>query len=739
MDIIPTHSTASPVEVPYLIDDSHPYVYDNKGMVGFPERMGWKLQELREVLAGQSTQNLDQTPKRAASLVQAWLYFGLIHFVTTLHVETSQYLRYIGDGRHVVTLKQLSSQVERWKKVVETRTSEENGNYVQAMDSSITSLNQIFTRYMGLSTSVIPSEVSSSIIVLFRILMSAKNSIFVNSVLPRDILVGDFLSRLQTDLISYGWCKADINRLTQRLSCLHLYCLRSLGSRKAFRDHSSCVNEQCQVRDSTPRSGLRCTCKFIECVSEKVALITAQGDVPLVIFTPQMELKIQPVEQSKAGAVVPYIAISHICADGLGDYNKNIMYPCQLKLLQERVNTVFARLLNKYGVLPELFPALFWVDTLCVTGKSGPERTKAVSAMQKIYQGATAVLVLDRDLEYVTPDLSRLEKTILITTSIWWTRMWTLQEGIFAKELYFQLDEGPISLDDLAKSRDPDEQQEVGKFFSLKRQMTGDLIRKLKELSPSLLRIYEGRHLLRNIAWRFVSRPSDENVCLSILLGKDVAAIENLPDDPIERLKKFILMQRHFPSFFLFLWDAGQEDGFRWAPRTFLGRKSIIAPTYALRDDSEYPDGHSTPITVDNSFADDAGFHVEYPGLILDLSHDFRLRSGQEYVLGLHSDSDGGYYEVHLVTGEPSRSWGRFRELLRPALILPRPCSPLNLMVVGRLVSVYHEGDKLFARIQCPVIVICRVMPASEKLLESNREHYVRASTLKETQKWCVG
>jgi hypothetical protein len=105
MDIIPTNSSASPVEVPYLIDDAHPYVYDNKGMVGFPARMGWKLQELREVLGGNSTQNLDQTPKRAASLVQAWLYFGLIHFVTTLHVETSRYLRSVGDGRQVITLK----------------------------------------------------------------------------------------------------------------------------------------------------------------------------------------------------------------------------------------------------------------------------------------------------------------------------------------------------------------------------------------------------------------------------------------------------------------------------------------------------------------------------------------------------------------------------------------------------------------------------------------------------------
>lgn len=187
--------------------------------------------------------------------------------------------------------------------------------------------------------------------------------------------------------------------------------------------------------------------------------------------------------------------------------------------------------------------------------------------------------------------------------------------------------------------------------------MTGDLIRKLSELSPALLRLHGGRHLLRNIAWRFVGRAPDECVCLSILLGKDVAAIECLPDDPILRVKKFILMQKHFPSFYLFLWDEGnniQEDGFRWAPRTFLGRQSITPPSFALRYDNEYPNGHSIPSTVDNSFADSAGFHVYYPGFLFDLKQDFKLRSDREYVLGLHNEGDSGYYEIHLTTGEQS-------------------------------------------------------------------------------------
>jgi hypothetical protein len=118
MNLIPTSLSASPVdEVPYLIDRTQPYVYDNKGLRGFPQRMNWTLQELREVLAGNLTQNSERTPLRAASLVQAWLYFGLIHFVTTLPVETSYYVRRNDNGRQVITPKHPPIQIEEWEKI----------------------------------------------------------------------------------------------------------------------------------------------------------------------------------------------------------------------------------------------------------------------------------------------------------------------------------------------------------------------------------------------------------------------------------------------------------------------------------------------------------------------------------------------------------------------------------------------------------------------------------------------
>jgi hypothetical protein len=53
MDIIPTNSSnRTPLEVPYLIDKSQPYVFDNGPSAGFPERMGWDpTKELYAVVA----------------------------------------------------------------------------------------------------------------------------------------------------------------------------------------------------------------------------------------------------------------------------------------------------------------------------------------------------------------------------------------------------------------------------------------------------------------------------------------------------------------------------------------------------------------------------------------------------------------------------------------------------------------------------------------------------------------
>jgi hypothetical protein len=143
---------------------------------------------------------------------------------------------------------------------------------------------------------------------------------------------------------------------------------------------------------------------------------------------------IQPTESDQN----MYIAISHVWADGLGNPDENSMYRCQLKLMQERVTNV-ARRMRDCLQDPQTFKAWFWIDTLCVQAEESPEKTAAIASMETVYKKAAAVLVIDSDLELIDEVFWPAHITIMILSSMWITRLWTIQEAAFAHEVFFQL------------------------------------------------------------------------------------------------------------------------------------------------------------------------------------------------------------------------------------------------------------------------------------------------------------
>ncbi len=123
-----------------------------------------------------------------------------------------------------------------------------------------------------------------------------------------------------------------------------------------------------------------------------------------------------------------YVAISHVWADGRGNAKENSLPRCQLRYIQNAVNELYE---SRHHPVP------FWIDTLCVPLLK-PLRKLSIHQMQKIYREADKVLVLDASLECTTIDASPEECLTRIQVSPWMQRLWTLQEGIFAKNLYFR-------------------------------------------------------------------------------------------------------------------------------------------------------------------------------------------------------------------------------------------------------------------------------------------------------------
>jgi hypothetical protein len=90
----------------------------------------------------------------------------------------------------------------------------------------------------------------------------------------------------------------------------------------------------------------------------------------------------------------------------------------------------------------------FWMDTLCcpVGKKHKNLRLDTIRKMENIYRRADRVLVLDDGIQKCPLSAPVVEKTALIYMSNWLRRLWTLQEGILAKDLYFQYKGGPDSV-----------------------------------------------------------------------------------------------------------------------------------------------------------------------------------------------------------------------------------------------------------------------------------------------------
>ena len=101
----------------------------------------------------------------------------------------------------------------------------------------------------------------------------------------------------------------------------------------------------------------------------------------------------------------PYIAISHVWSQGLGNPTENKLPLCQLFRLHDMLGAGWNPL-QPFGKTPEHYMVglpvhedkkkirLLWMDTLCVPVGS-PVRRKAIQMMKKVYQEAQAVLVID--------------------------------------------------------------------------------------------------------------------------------------------------------------------------------------------------------------------------------------------------------------------------------------------------------------------------------------------------------
>lgn len=343
-------------------------------------------------------------PEKAVSLLQVWLFFGLIPQMLNVGIDTSLFVKTDKCGSFITT-EQLPKMIEDWQNNINEMLERRRQDVLRRMDNSLDASHSYFLACIEDDQALkihhaelpLPPEVRLSIAVLHSTLCAVKNFTF-----PQDEFVDKFLTSeiITTRILRSGWCPSDIEFLAKgsggSASTLELYYTSLLGERRNGKDHALCTSSRCeafqtdetnyQVKHLSSCGG----CPFVEpdmgrlCSILEDGLCTGERRIPLLRLVDSGEASDVRFEIIEARTNPEYVAVSHVFGDGLGNPRAAALPACQLKILQRRANRVM-----------ETESAYFWMDTLCVPPQPDLKTYKisALLAMKDIYLMASTVLV----------------------------------------------------------------------------------------------------------------------------------------------------------------------------------------------------------------------------------------------------------------------------------------------------------------------------------------------------------
>lgn len=421
---------------------------------------------------------------------------------------------------------------------------------------------------------------------------------------------------------------------------------------------------------------------FVEAVSlpgkqSYAKILAAVPDVPTIglenlfecrkLKTPEWKLEVIEFDPAESESSTPFVAISHVWSDGMGNVRGNSLPKCRLPFLQRAIWQCRAPIkmnrgrpgdttLKSYSLLIDddeasglasqaILP--FWLDTFCVPKTSGDAKTTALRLMGKTYASASKVLVLDgrfcspslggHGFEIAIESHSYMDCVARIIGSKWMRRLWTLQEGLLASELLFMFKEGPLDVRNIISGIKAYSTELVPGYL-VARQLARSLEQML-EFGEARNDAYERLLRVWNLSvGRTASKPGDAALCLASSIGLDAGDLHKASET---RSRLFFSMLDTVPQSIVFN-DAEKlsDVGFRWADRKLAKvlmdahspRAKIMNSPPSL--EVNFPayiaqltlaNGDGAPSTTEYDLQDDQGQH-----LILTLNSDFLSPSPNE-------------------------------------------------------------------------------------------------------------
>ncbi|KAI0737349.1 hypothetical protein C8Q80DRAFT_1076534, partial [Daedaleopsis nitida] len=292
-----------------------------------------------------------------------------------------------------------------------------------------------------------------------------------------------------------------------------------------------------------------------------ISALLSSGKIPVVVYNGEA-LAVRSAEDS------PYVAISHVWADGLGSTTEDGLPTCQIARIAAHAR--------------EFVPdGAFWVDALCVPAVR-ELRKRAIRLMADTYRRAETVVVFDSGIRALrTSPIAPFNEIFLrIATSGWMQRVWTLQEAFLAWDIYFELADGLLPITHLRDAlRASTERVPSPLAYSFPRDFNLEHFARepLTLMFERASRTLSFVDIVTLLEQRTTSKREDETIAIAGLLGIDVASLL-AEADADARMRVFLLAVRTVPASIIV--HAGGPrislPGFRWAPRTLT---SLVTAT----------------------------------------------------------------------------------------------------------------------------------------------------------------
>ncbi|KAH9884630.1 hypothetical protein C8Q73DRAFT_351322 [Cubamyces lactineus] len=384
----------------------------------------------------------------------------------------------------------------------------------------------------------------------------------------------------QAQMLTAGWCAHTVYNLYGSIASLYPYVVSTLMQlppfiKEAPDEHANCRDDSCvlyTIPDDdayTPRhTSASCQCDYVRPPLDDVIQLLSSRCVPVVVFEGTRGLRVLSANSNE----VKYVAISHVWAEGMGSTTEKGLPTCVV----QRISGLVRQILPAASYTPA-----FWMDSLCVPSARS-ERKRAIQLMARTYKDAAEVLVIDDCIRSMCSTGLPWEQNLLrIASSAWVHRVWTLQEGLLARNLYFEFAEGPVDVEECLGTKDrsissPSEGplQELSRYIAV----VPILAFRTRPSSPfSEIPFGEVVGLLQG---RNTTKAEDELIAISTLLPSRVDVsklleIERGDDDSLSvadrRMQSLLLQLRDIPRGVPF-GSAPRlyVQGFRWAPRKLV-------------------------------------------------------------------------------------------------------------------------------------------------------------------------